>query len=1241
METDEHGVSIMTKAGAGGLTSRGTPETQPETPESARQQMSMNSYRLTPSSPSDDDSDMIHSGDFPRHSFTSFVASEEEEEEEEESEHMDEEEANRSDDLMESMPYKHLISSLQHQDDDKENEEYKTHISTGSGSSTNESVTQSPLYTATRDDLVDGDLENITCTSTPKRESIGAKRALFDNLYSMARTPTPQKTTMSKQEQWNQWWEGAETPSPVPQTPKGGAFLEEQRCATPIRGVGGGDGDRVVGHSQEWHVPSPRLLGQDEEEDALSVGMECLDENDDRSVVGDLSQEYFFQNNEIEETNKGDDIEDIEMSISPPAPSSNVSVSMSTPSPVAKTILDLEGEIEMTVDTPRVDNTSHLNMIARLSPLSIAPKVSDNLLLEESFPDDSFMNDDFVLEQNENKLSLNLNNREDEEEGSNSSVLDLLQQLQEPKEEFSVQEHDTDIEKSCSQQVQAPDKGSSNACTSGFEISDEKDFNEALQGTRNIQENEKYGFENHSVVTENEIDSSALTSYIVEIDDEQCNDTADVIGTGAETLLHSLPDTIMKEEDCETSVETKMRIANQTHSKDELSKKKGGVIIDSVQVNKCKEEIKIVKKQNSDQTTREKMMNKCQPLKPRDTDLKEVKITKSKFVSNDSDPAKGKTIPIDQINAVKLNSEKEFFDQESVRTSDIVGGYLSNVKNITAEQKFPSSMEKLRELRGVQSTPNGSDPLQKEKQNDSTAEVSHSKLEDTSSFHNKCSLLSIQDLLSRDKSSSNFISKQIKSDYVDIIPATKSNDDDISDISSLGSSSIKSSKSTRLMTRNLYSKDRVHASTPSPLDNIIQDFQHIQRSRTSQGWRPQLHPKDRKIKELEDIKSEEGQGDSSFMAEDKLTTMQFVKNDPLMRSDSKKSIRRSGLTRNGSFCSLQSTPCTSRERTHLANKLAPSKTDTRSGKRRSVRRNRKQSIGGKPLDLSVDVDVLDQYQQLQAQLAAIERNSKIMDSVSKKVDRYQDSIQYEDLFEQFKMIEREEEDRIRVEGQHRKAASIGPNSSASSIASGGQSLSNKSFTLKTSNNWFVDFESIKDDGFSSLLRKKDNLVDEKVMESKKRLYISPITNQGDKLSKKKKKKILKKIFRLIKRKSKSKNDMKESQSSSEVALGISSVSSVNTQIRDQDEHHQKRTQKMRFSFRRKKKKSKSNESTTEEESLCNGEDQKVYDKIIRESLEMIPGINIEDLNASDISFSDSDVSDNTSCNSICGYQTLS
>ena len=1243
-EDDDH------RSGRFAKTDGGTPETLPETPESGARQHNRQSFRFSsPSSPtSDNDSSGIQQRDF-NHSLC-FASSEEDEDHDDErsSEYiMEEDEANKSHDSMENMPYKHLISSLtQHQDEYVENKENQHNVSTittitttsnnGSSISINgDKKDKSPLgMSRSSDDIDDASpppttTTPITTTSTPKRESIDSKRAssLFDSLYSMARTPTPQKTPpLTKQEQWNQWWQGADTPSPdTPNNYNNNNSNESaERCVTPIRRVGGGGGfvDGIVGDSQEWHVPSPRLLSSGSEEDASSVGKESLNDDDCRSIEGDLSQDYFFEDNAIVEKTKAVlDISSDEIETntpSPPAPSSNGSVALSTPSPVAKSILDFEGEQieEMEVETPRVDNTTHLDFIpdALLSTVNS----SCNLLLDEHFPDDSFMNEDFVLAPNGDQPSVKSNEGQNNEQEGNSSALDLLQQLQEPEENMSVERVDTHDEK---QSEQAVDMGINNDCMSNVEISDEQGCNEDC-------------VENFHVATENELNSSVLKSYVVEIDGDQCSDNAN----GTETLLHSivpssLPDITVKEEevkeeDFKKAVEAKVQFASQTNVDDEQSKNREGEVMECDHVN-CKGGEKIAMDVEKDQSKFKEITVKCQPLKSRDAVVKEENIVISTSTSNETDLPKGKTIPTKKSHHMKLDSRETHAYQDAMRTSDIGGGCLVNVENVTPEQASSSSMKKLRELRGLNPTSNCPGPLPNDIQNGSKAEVPHSEEEDTFSCNNQSPLLSIQDLLARDKSS--------RRDYVDIIPSTKSNDDDISDISSLGSSSIKSSKSARLMNRNLCSKSRVLYSAPSPLDNIIQDFQFIQRSRKSQGWRPRQNPKDLEVKELEDIQAEKDQRNSSFVDKEKLTTMQFVKNDPLMRSDTKKRIKRSGLVRNGSFCSVQSTPCTLREQT----KLAPSKTDTRSGNRRSVRRNRKKNFGTKSLDVSVDINVLDQYQQLQAELATVERNNKIKDSMSKKVDRYEDTVQYEDLFEQFKMIELKEGERIRVEVNNRKSYSADINSSASSIVSGGQSISNTSFTLKTSNDWFVDFESIKDDGFSSLLKKKENMIDERVIESKKRLYTNSSVNQSDKLSKKKRKKILKKLFSLMKRKSKSKNDTKESQTNTEGALGISSVSSVNVHIREQEKCHQKKAPRMRFSFRRKKKKSKTHETTFEDESLCNGDDQKVYDRIIRESLEMMPDINIEDLNASDFSFSDSDVSDNTSCNSICGYQTLS
>ena len=1074
---------------------RGTPETQPETPDTS---YNFSSPPTMESEELEDEKALVHDNEYVH----------------------DEDELNRSDDfIVERMPYKHLISSLTHQnfdEDDKENQY--------SDNSEHPSSTGTPIRRGTPEILekeASGNDQKIT------------KRALLDNLYDMARTPTPQKhTSISRREQWNQWWEGAETPSPrqASQTPAS-AFSEENRCVTPIRGSLG-DGDGIVGESQDWPVPSPILLRNDEDEDGL-FEKKSLNGEDGRSEMGDLPQDYFFNDHQTEEMYE-DEI--------PPAPSSTKDASISTPSPVSKTVLDEERELDLVLDTPKVDNTTQLN----ICPPSISPEASANSTSEQ-FRNDPLLNDDNSSSQNGEVMSLN--NEQGGEESSIASTLNLLQQFQ-PSDEIGK------------------DDGFSTAHTGNSEIETTE-----CQIFDSESRNENFS------VSQKEIESSPNESYFVEIQSENCNDLFGTGDIGVETLIHSAtlkssPETMKNEKEIvEVKVHTREESSDEVACKEDIEEK----VIDIDIAGRNSEAQDMKKDDSKTMDELERSLNRNNEI---DIESKEASSLAEKEVPKTED-------------AASLNTERR-----------------------TREQRILASSQKLRELRGLNS---------KQKC------CSQTNVE--SSLHQEDSTLSIQELLARDVPSSE--ENRVRSDYVDIIATSKFNDDDISDISSLGSSSIKSAKSTLLMARSLCSKYRVHANAQSPLDGIIKDFHHIQRSRASQGWKPQLNSKDRKLQELDDIKAQDTQEEGTFKSENIMETMQFVKNDPLLcnnSEDSKQQIK--------SSYPLQSTAHISRGNTQLT-KLAPCKIDTKIGKRRQIRRTRNKNDRSNSHNLSLEVDVLEQYQQLQNHLVALERNSKIEDSMARKMDNYQDSIQNEDLLAQFKAIERQEEERIRVERKKSKDMNASFNSTASSIASCEQSLSNKSFILNASANWFADFESLNDDGCSTLLETRNSKLDEKALESKKRLYLSPPKNQVEKLNKKRKKKILKKLARLIKRKSKSKNDTKENGNSSDVALGISSVSSVNNQASVSDEKQQKSTQRIRFSFKRKKNKSKPNDSIMEDTSVSNDEERKVYDSIIRESLKMIPDINIEDLNASDISFSDSEVSDNTSCSSICGYQTLS
>ena len=319
-------------------------------------------------------------------------------------------------------------------------------------------------------------------------------------------------------------------------------------------------------------------------------------------------------------------------------------------------------------------------------------------------------------------------------------------------------------------------------------------------------------------------------------------------------------------------------------------------------------------------------------------------------------------------------------------------------------------------------------------------------------------------------------------------------------------------------------------------------------------------------------------------------------------------------------------------------RLQPSRADIKSGRRRlDVRdRNMMQEVP------AVAPDVLNDFERLQEQIEKVKRESRVMEIANKKVERACDEQQNEKLMNQFERIEK-------LEYQRRWDAvkTAGPSNSNHVpilVAKG----TPPKISIGSINDWFVEFDTStntpdSNEPFSSLLRSDKTAADDILIETKKKIYAANEeyseviddachgSEDSSKLKKKKKKKkVLKKMANIIRRKKSTRDD--------EGSIGIASVTSLNTA---DDAAKKKNKFKFLSTLRRKNKKSniKDEGGKCDSSQLFEEEDGHISESIIIDAMDMMDSLDVDDSDDLDESF-DSDASYHTSKRS-CAYATLS
>ena len=323
-------------------------------------------------------------------------------------------------------------------------------------------------------------------------------------------------------------------------------------------------------------------------------------------------------------------------------------------------------------------------------------------------------------------------------------------------------------------------------------------------------------------------------------------------------------------------------------------------------------------------------------------------------------------------------------------------------------------------------------------------------------------------------------------------------------------------------------------------------------------------------------------------------------------------------------------------------KLQPSKIDFRRGRRRF-------EVQGNTMKKEVPAvaaDVFNDFERLQQQIGKAERHSRVIEIANKKAEKFRYENEHEKLMNQFEHIEK-------LECQRRwDAVTTTESLDCHRVPIIVPKVTPLKANAGTTNDWFVQFDTTSSNSngndtnepFSSLLHSDKALADESLIEEKKRAYadkedengmLNNIDNdEGEGKSelkkKKRKKKVLKKMVKMMRRKKKSNKD-------DEGSIGIASVTSFNTV-----DDTVKKKYKFNFLSSLKRRKSKKMNNKLEQENLSQlfEEDSgQVSESIIIDTMDMIDSQDVDDLDES-FSTDDSDGSSHVSKNSFA-YATLS
>lgn len=318
-------------------------------------------------------------------------------------------------------------------------------------------------------------------------------------------------------------------------------------------------------------------------------------------------------------------------------------------------------------------------------------------------------------------------------------------------------------------------------------------------------------------------------------------------------------------------------------------------------------------------------------------------------------------------------------------------------------------------------------------------------------------------------------------------------------------------------------------------------------------------------------------------------------------------------------------------------KLKPPPGDTRRSRRRWEIRKVEEEVETP----AVESHILKDFDKLQQQLKTSMIESRAMVAATKEVEREYDALQNEKLMNQFEQIEKLECQR-RWNNATKKDVSRSSSKPPVLSKSFSSVLSSNDWFVDL--NPSIEAEDTNESFTSLLCTNKVNDTQDIIHEKKKLyehqqndgIEDSTTGENEDRVMQKKKKKkmVLKKMMKMIKRKKSSKNDEDRS-------IGIASVTSMT--LSECQQGKKKNRFKFLSSLRRKNKGNNvRNDDILRDDSKLNDE-AVINERIIIDTMQMMDDMEIENLDELDQSFTtdDSDVSSSTSKGGSCAYSSLS
>jgi hypothetical protein len=312
-------------------------------------------------------------------------------------------------------------------------------------------------------------------------------------------------------------------------------------------------------------------------------------------------------------------------------------------------------------------------------------------------------------------------------------------------------------------------------------------------------------------------------------------------------------------------------------------------------------------------------------------------------------------------------------------------------------------------------------------------------------------------------------------------------------------------------------------------------------------------------------------------------------------------------------------------------KLQPPRGDTQKSKRKGEMQKIEENADAP----AVASNVLNDFTRLQEQLNSSKMVNRAYLAANRQIEREYDELQNEKLMNQFEQIEK-------LECQRRwntaKKNEITRTSDSAVHTPRGN------ISVLSSNDWFVDTNASieaedNNEAFSSLLCAQPHNNTTDAIAAKKKLYElkgddaieDSISAENETIEQniKKKKKVFRKMMKIIKRKKTPKNDEERS-------IGIASVTSMAI-----SECQGKKKNRFKFlpSLRRKHKKEN---SKGEENRPIHDDDGVTDERMIINTMQIIDGMELCDIDDLDESFTtnSSDVSSGTSKGASCAYSSL-